>query len=268
MKKTPDVFKKVPDKPNKPKKGKMKLPDLPDMPKKEEKFDLCEFPSDIRCGDRYPLEVAFPNATNIDLPKEGKTIKCRLRHSSVVKVPHTGWCLVVMMTATVRGASLPLCPELLPAIGHECGVSLDKPRYSSGRLSTYISFAKKPANITHTRSSQQLFLQVSIYKDAEAIFTTTPIPLHFRRRRHCQVRKAEVEQFNVDDKGQVYMYFFDSSPTLAVPIVTVDPYLLTTWVKDPVRELVPHRRVSFRYDPVTGAVVGPILLHARKSKSS
>jgi hypothetical protein len=251
MKKMPDV----PDMPDVPKMKKM-----PDMPKKKkEKFRLCAFPSDIRCGDRYPLVVAFPNSADIDNPNEGTSIKRCLTHMSQARVPSAGWCLVVVITATVKGAPYPLCPpKLVRAIGHdECGVSLDRPRYASGRLSTHISFAKTPTTVTGKHSSQ-LFLQVSIFKDAKDVFTTTPVPLYFRRSRHRKVRKAEVELFSVDEKGWAYISFFNSSPTLAVPFVTVDPYLLTTWVKDPVQELVPRRRVAFRYDPVTGEVVGPL----------
>ena len=71
------------------------------MPDKEE-FRLRAFPSDIRCGVRYPLRVAFPNSG--DHPKEGKTVEYRLVHTSAVKVPRSGWCLVVVLTATVKGA--------------------------------------------------------------------------------------------------------------------------------------------------------------------
>jgi hypothetical protein len=255
MKKMPNMP-NVPNMPNMPNMPKMKK--MPNMPKKE-KFQLCAFPSNIHCSDHYPLMVTFPNSANINNPNKGTSIKHCLTHMSQARVPSASWCLVVMITATVKGAPYPLCPpKLVQVIGHdECGVLLNRPCYALGQLSTHISFTKTPTTMTSKHSSQ-LFLQVSIFKDAEDIFTTTPIPLYFQRSRHHKVWKVEVELFSVNKKGWVYISFFNLSPTLAIPFVTVDPYLLTTWVKDPIQELVPRRHVAFHYDPVTGEVVGPL----------
>jgi hypothetical protein len=246
--------------PREPKMPKMrKVPDMPKMKKMPdmkksssdgEEFRLRAFPSDIHCGVRYPLEVAFPNSS--DHPEEGKTIDCRLGHTCAVRVPRDGWCFVAVLTATVKNASWPLCADT----GHSCGVSLGKPHYSSRRLSTDVSFANMPTQMTNKYSSR-LFLQVAIYKDGTAIYASTPVPLYFSRKRHCSVQKAEVEQFHVEDRW-VTISFFNSKPSLAIPYVKVDPHLFCAWVKNPVQDLVPHSYISFQYDPFTDEVVSPI----------
>ena len=131
---------------------------------------------------------------------------------------------------------------------HDYGVLLEKPCYSLGRLSTCISFAKTPTQVTNKYSSR-LFLQVCHLQGRRAHLHQHPHTAVFQVQEALlgAVKERWSSSTSMTTSG-CSSPSSNSTPSLAVPFVKVETDLLCTWVKNPVQDLVPPRCVSFRYD--------------------